>query len=89
MRSVKEVGLKQVNTILPTENEQSRGICEICKSFPACTYAKAVKWPVVQCEQFIPTNVIVEKITDSRRLTIGDSVTTFSPAQFRKMQRIV
>lgn len=89
MRSVKEIGLKRIDTILPAENGEPRGICAVCKSLPVCTYAKAPKWPVVQCEQFIPYNGVAGKITGSHTLAIGDSVTTFSPAQFRRMQRII
>jgi hypothetical protein len=89
MRSAKEPGLRRIDETLLAKNGESRGICLVCKNLSTCTYAKAPQWPVVQCEQFIPYKVIAEKTTGDHTSPMTDAVTTFSPARFREMQRIV
>ena len=89
MRSAKEPGLRRIDETPLAKNGESRGICLVCKNLSTCTYAKASQWPVVQCEQFVPFKMIAEKTSGTHISSMTDAVTTFNPARFREMQRIV
>jgi hypothetical protein len=89
MKSVKENGVKMVTDFPAAKSMKALGICAVCRNQATCTYQRNPLWPVVQCAQFVAYNTFPKNVEDERLSLDKDSVVTFSPARFKKMQRIV
>lgn len=89
MITVKERGVKMGEDIAATKSMKSLGICAVCRNQPTCTYQRNPLWPVVQCAQFVAFNTFPKNVDDEFPTPDKNPVLTFSPARFKKMQRIV
>lgn len=89
MVTVKERGLKRGEDIPAAKSMKTLGICTVCRNQPTCTYQRNPLWPVVQCAQFVAFNTFPENVDDECPSLDKNPVLTFSPARFKKMQRIV
>ena len=89
MKSVKEHGVKMVDDFHAAKSMKALGICAVCRNMPTCTYPRHPLWPVAQCAQFVAYNTFPQNVEDERLSLNKDPVVTFSPARFKKMQRIV
>jgi hypothetical protein len=78
---------QKIGASVIAQKQDELGICLICGSVVACEHAKPSKRPVLQCEEFAAgENDFAQKF--SGRAT-QEALTRFSPARFRKMQRVI